>query len=67
MSKSKPSTRAGGKTEMLNIVIGTRGEMKKREGYKTLRGLITWLKKTNGKCRKHGWSGDFTFRLPMKP
>ena len=53
--------------EIENIEITPKGYMIKREGYKTLRGFVTWLKKTNARYRKYGWSGDFTFRLPMKP
>jgi hypothetical protein len=50
-----------------NIEITPQGRVVKRVGFKTLRGFITWVKKTNKRCRKDNWGGLYTFELPMKP
>lgn len=52
----------------LNIEITQKGNVKVRQGFKTLRGLITWLKKTNKRYLKKGIGDlDYTIRLPLKP
>ena len=39
-----------------NIEITLKGNLIKHEGYKTLRGFVSWLKKTNVRYRKIGLS-----------
>mgnify|MGYP001583023195 CR=1 FL=1 len=50
---------------LINIVHSKDGELK-RVGYKSMRGLIAMLKRTNKNCKKFGGKLNFTITLPIK-
>ena len=52
--------------QSLNIDIKTNGEIQKRVGWKSFKGMVYQLKLINKRYKKMGVSGDFTVRLPLK-
>jgi hypothetical protein len=50
---------------MLNVNIKKDGSIEKRQGWKTMRGLIKVLKYNNAACKRLGITMDYTVRLPL--
>jgi len=59
------------KVNVLNLYLDnsklySKGDISKRIGYKSFRGMVYQFKRINKKCIENNWSGDFIIRLPLK-